>query len=169
MLALLAAIRAILFRLLRLAPRLGCGTRRPKTWAIDPLLARELQQFHVEGPEPNAVVEVAQMREFVAQRGDETRVSKRFFGHGVAEPDLDQTDSLPLQGERFDGFAQALKSGAGATVDQVNAKRRKIYNDRAASEGVSPDQIGRIYAKQIANKAPPGTKILQEDGAWIVK
>jgi len=82
---------------------------------------------------------------------------------------LDQLRASGAVGERFDGFAQALKSGAGATVDQVNAKRRKIYNDRAASEGVSPDQIGRVYAKQIANKAPPGTKILQENGAWISK
>ncbi len=82
---------------------------------------------------------------------------------------LDQLRASGAVGERFDGFAQALKSGAAGTVDKVNAKRRKIYADRAASEGVSPGQIGRVYAKQIFAKAPPGTKFLRENGAWITK
>lgn len=82
---------------------------------------------------------------------------------------LDELRASGAVGERFDGFAQALKSSAGDAVEQVNAKRRQIYADRAASEGVSPDQIGRVYAKQISAKAPQGTKILQEDGAWISK
>ncbi len=82
---------------------------------------------------------------------------------------LDQLRASGAVGERFDGFAQALQSGAAGTVDQVNAKRRQIYAERAASEGVSPDQIGRVYAKQIFAKAPRGTKFLQQNGAWIAK
>ncbi len=82
---------------------------------------------------------------------------------------LDQLRASGAVGERFDGYAQALKSGAAGTVDQVNAKRRQIYAERAASEGVSADQIGRVYAKQIFSKAPPGTKFLQGNGAWITK
>ena len=89
MLALLAAIRGVLFRLSRFAQRLSCGTRRPKTWAIDPLLARELQQFHVEGPEPNAVVEVAQVREFVAQSAHQAGIKQWLPSDGVAKSDLD--------------------------------------------------------------------------------
>ncbi len=82
---------------------------------------------------------------------------------------LDQLRASGTVGERFDGYAQALQSGAAGTVDQVNAKRRQIYAERAASEGVSPGQIGRVYAKQIFAKAPPGTRFLQENGAWITK
>ena len=82
---------------------------------------------------------------------------------------LDQLRASGAVGERFDGYAQALQSSAGGTVDQVNAKRRQIYADRAASEGVSTDQIGRVYAKQIFAKALPGTKFLQQNGAWITK
>ena len=82
---------------------------------------------------------------------------------------LDQLRASGAVGERFDGYAQALQSGAAGTVDQVNGKRRQIYAQRAASEGASPDQIGRVYAKQIFAKAPPGTKFLQENGAWITK
>jgi hypothetical protein len=82
---------------------------------------------------------------------------------------LDQLRASGAVGERFDGYAQALQSGAAGMVKQVNAKRGQIYAERAASEGVSPDQIGRVYAKQIFSKAPPGTKFLQENGAWITK
>ncbi len=82
---------------------------------------------------------------------------------------LDQLRASGAVGERFDGYAQALQSSAAGTVDQVNAKRRKIYADRAASEGTSTDQIGRVFARQIFAKAPPGTKFLQDNGAWITK
>ena len=72
-------------------------------------------------------------------------------------------------GERFDGFAQALQSGATGVVKQVNAKRRQIYQKTANKEGASVDQIGRVYARQIFAKAPPGTKLLQENGSWVTK
>lgn len=82
---------------------------------------------------------------------------------------LDQLRASGAVGERFDGYAQALKSSAAGTVKKVNAKRRQIYAERAAAEGVSADQIGRVYAKQIFAKAPRGTKFLQQNGAWITK
>jgi hypothetical protein len=82
---------------------------------------------------------------------------------------LDQLRASGAVGERFDGYAQALQSSAAGIVDQVNAKRGQIYAERAASEGASVLQIGQVYAKQIFAKAPPGTKLLQEDGAWITK
>ncbi len=63
------------------------------------MLASELQQFHVEGSEPNAVVEVAQVREFVAQSAHQTGIAQRLSGYSVAKPDLDHaifvTDAVP--------------------------------------------------------------------------
>ncbi len=82
---------------------------------------------------------------------------------------LDQLRASGAVGERFDGYAQALKSGAAGIVDQVNGKRGQIYAERAAAEGASVLQIGQVYAKQIFSKAPPGTKFLQQNGAWITK
>ncbi len=90
-------------------------------------------------------------------------------GPPVLAQSLDQLRASGAVGERFDGYAQALQSSSAGTVDQVNAKRSQIYADRAASEGVSPDQIGRVYAKQILAKAPSGTKFLQENGTWTTK
>ncbi len=82
---------------------------------------------------------------------------------------LDQLRASGAVGERYDGYAQALQSGAAGVVQQVNAKRRQIYRQTADKEGASVDQIGRVYARQIFAKAPPGTKFLQENGSWIAK
>ncbi len=87
----------------------------------------------------------------------------------VLAQSLDQLRASGAVGERYDGYAQALQSGAAGVVQQVNAKRRQIYQQTADKEGASVDQIGRVYARQIFAQAPPGTKFLQENGSWIAK
>ncbi len=87
----------------------------------------------------------------------------------VLAQSLDQLRASGAVGERYDGYAQALQSSAASVVQQVNAKRKQIYAQRAAQEGASVDQIGRVYGRQIFAKAPPGTKFLQENGSWITK
>ncbi len=87
----------------------------------------------------------------------------------VLAQSLDELRTSGALGERYDGYAQALQSSAAGVVEQVNAKRRQIYAQRASQEGTSADQIGRVYARQIFAKAPRGTKFLQEDGSWITK
>lgn len=72
-------------------------------------------------------------------------------------------------GERFDGYAVARQSSAAPAVKQVNAKRKKIYGTRAAAQGVPAGQVGRVYAKQIFDKAAPGAWFLKENGAWMQK
>ncbi len=87
----------------------------------------------------------------------------------VLAQSLDQLRASGAVGERYDGYAQALQPSAAGVVQQVNAKRRQIYQQTADKEGASIDQIGRVYARQIFAKAPPGTKFLQENGSWIAK
>lgn len=72
-------------------------------------------------------------------------------------------------GEAYDGFARAKEASAKSFVQGVNGQRRKIYTKRAKSQGVSVDQIGRVYASQIAKKAPSGTWLLSESGKWSKK
>ncbi len=87
----------------------------------------------------------------------------------VLAQSLNQLRASGAVGERYDGYAEALQSSAAGVVQQVNAKRRQIYQQTADKEGASVDQIGRVYARQIFAKAPPGTKFLQENGSWIAK
>ena len=60
---------------------------------------------------------------------------------------LDQLRKSGAVGERFDGLAVAREgSSARAIVNQVNAKRQQIYKKRANQQGISVDQVGRVYA-----------------------
>ena len=86
---------------------------------------------------------------------------------------LDAPRAAGTVGERYDGYAvvrdPAQAASLAPVVDQVNAERRKLYAQRAASDGVPVDQIGRIYAGEIVKSAPPGTWFLQESGQWVKK
>lgn len=75
-------------------------------------------------------------------------------------------------GERFDGFAVARGAAAPATtalVAQVNAERRALYAQRAATDKVSVEAVGKIYAVEILKAAPPNTWFLAESGQWTQK
>ncbi len=85
---------------------------------------------------------------------------------------LDQLRASGAVGERFDGYAAAMGGASGqarALVSQVNAKRRQLYQKRAAEQRVSPGQVGRVFAQQIMQKAPRGTPYLSESGRWTRK
>ena len=94
------------------------------------------------------------------------------LGPAWAADALDQLRAAGALGERYDGLLvlrDANAAGAAATVEQVNAKRRKIYAQRASETGATVEQTGAIYAQQIMAKAPKGTYFLQKDGKWIRK
>ena len=86
---------------------------------------------------------------------------------------LDELRAQGVVGERFDGFAVVRDAGAAASikamVNDINAKRRAIYDERAKAQGVASEQVGRVYAEQILQKAPAGTWILSADGRWVQK
>jgi len=69
-------------------------------------------------------------------------------------------------GEGYDGYARARDGSVQGTVSAVNAKRRAIYSKRAGEQGISPAQVGRVYASQIIAKSPKGTWILTQAGNW---
>ena len=91
----------------------------------------------------------------------------------AAAQSLNKLRNSGVVGEKFNGLAVVRDAGASsqvrATVADVNAKRRRIYAKRAAEQGVTADQVGRVYAKEIFRKAPPGTWFLGEDGRWTKK
>jgi hypothetical protein len=91
----------------------------------------------------------------------------------VQAQSLDAVRASGAVGEQFDGYAVVRDAGAGADVkalvDTVNAKRRDIYNKRAAEQGVAVGQVGRVYAQQIMQKAAAGTWFRDESGNWKQK
>lgn len=89
----------------------------------------------------------------------------------AAAQSLDELRASGAIGERYDGLVVARSNDAAtrSVVDAVNAQRRQIYAKRAAEQGVSADQVGRVYAQEIFRKAPAGTYFLQENGQWVRK
>ena len=85
--------------------------------------------------------------------------------------DLDALRKSGAVGERFDGLAvvRGNDAAAKALVKEVNAKRSAIYADRAKAEGAPAAEVGKVYAQEIAGKAPTGTWLLGEDGKWRQK
>ncbi len=85
---------------------------------------------------------------------------------------LDELRASGAIGERYDGYLvvrDAKAAGATSVVNEVNAKRKSLYEQRAASEGVSPEDVGRVYAAQIMKQAPGGTWFLDANGNWQLK
>ena len=80
--------------------------------------------------------------------------------------ELDRLRTIGVVGERYDGLLVARDPAHGEFVATVNAQRLEIYQQRASSQGVAVDQIGRIYAQQIIESAPSGTWFQDEDGSW---
>lgn len=85
---------------------------------------------------------------------------------------LDQLRASGALGERYDGLVEVREpgaSGAKSVAKEVNAKRKSIYEQRAASQGVSAAEVGKVYAGKIFQDAPKGTWFLQENGTWRQK
>ena len=94
---------------------------------------------------------------------------------GLAAPaaaqSLDDFRKQGIIGERYDGLAVVRQPNAAAQalVDRVNARRSRIYAERAAQQKVPAAQVGKVYAREIFNRAPAGTWFLGEDGRWVKK
>jgi uncharacterized protein YdbL (DUF1318 family) len=72
-------------------------------------------------------------------------------------------------GESASGYAVARDPSATAEVASINKKRKAVYAEKAAAQGVSIDQVGKVYAKEIFNKVPAGTWLQNEQGEWFRK
>lgn len=71
-------------------------------------------------------------------------------------------------GEAYNGYVIARQPEAQAEADTINAKRRGIYQEKAAAQGVEVDEVARVYAAEIIKTVPAGTWI-QIDGQWKKK
>lgn len=91
------------------------------------------------------------------------------FAASASAQSLDDLRASGAIGERFDGFAVARDPSAAGAVAKINAKRKEIYAQNAASQGVPADQVGRVYAKKILEDVPAGTWFLAPDNTWTQK
>ena len=72
-------------------------------------------------------------------------------------------------GESASGYVVARDPSATAEVASINKKRKAVYSKKATAQGVSIDQVGKVYAKEIIKKVPAGTWIQNQQGQWVKK
>lgn len=91
----------------------------------------------------------------------------------AAAKNLDQYRAEGVIAERFDGYVELRAGDAPAEarriVEDVNAKRREVYQQRAEQQNVPTEAVGKVYAKQILEKAPAGTYFKQPNGSYVRK
>ena len=87
-----------------------------------------------------------------------------------AQP-IDEWRAKGVIGERYDGYVVVRKNdeGAASVAIEVNAQRRRIYQQRAAQQKVTPAEVGQVYAAEILRNAPKGTWFQAADGSWRQK
>jgi uncharacterized protein YdbL (DUF1318 family) len=84
---------------------------------------------------------------------------------------LSQIESFQRQGILGEGSTGLLvmrgsSSEAAALAGDENADRQFMFAELARSQGTSPDQVGRVFAKRLQSEAPAGTPVESESGAW---
>ena len=91
------------------------------------------------------------------------------FGTSAWAENLDRLRASGAIGESVNGLVVARNPGAKAEANAINAQRRAIYQQKAAAQGVSVDQVGKVYAAEILKKVPAGTWIQKGNGQWVQK
>ncbi len=88
-----------------------------------------------------------------------------------ADARLDAYRANGVIAERFDGYVEIRDSNAPsearALVENVNAKRRALYTQRASESNVPVAEVGKVFANKIVETAPPGTYFRQPGGGYV--
>jgi len=86
----------------------------------------------------------------------------------AAAQSLKQRLAAGSVGEGSDGYLVARDPSAQSYVAGINAERRKIYEKRAKELGQSVAVVGKVYAKELYDRAASGTWFLTDTG-WVQK
>ncbi len=95
------------------------------------------------------------------------------FGFSSVSPALGQSLKTELSngnvGERYDGYLQARNNSAQSLVNSINAQRKTLYEKRAKELGQPVSVVGKVYAKELYDRAASGTWFLLEGDVWSQK
>jgi uncharacterized protein YdbL (DUF1318 family) len=87
---------------------------------------------------------------------------------------LDDARAAGLVGERPDGYVDSVTPNPTPAVKQlvsdINAQRRKVYEQLAGEKGVPVEEVGALAAeKTISQKLQPGWYYMNSSGQWVQK
>lgn len=86
---------------------------------------------------------------------------------------LDDAKSQGLVGERSTGYLGIVTGSPSADVKQlvneINAKRRSLYQQKAQKAGVSTEIMELRTGERLLQMAPAGEYIQDANGRWVRK
>ena len=87
---------------------------------------------------------------------------------------VDAAKAEGVIGETVGGYL-AVVSGANPTgaqraaMDEINIGRKAVYTDLARQQNVAVEVVAKLTGEKQVAKAPPGQKVLLENGTWSSK
>lgn len=91
----------------------------------------------------------------------------------AADPVIERAIADGIVGERPDGFLGLVKGSAAPEVqrkvNEVNVKRRSLYERLSRETGTTVQQVGIITGEKQIAKAAAGTYYMNGSGQWVQK
>ncbi len=90
----------------------------------------------------------------------------------AADPQIEAAIEAGKVGERIDGYLGVVGSADPAIVrkvNEVNNKRRAVYERLAKEKGVTVVQVARITGEKQLARASAGSFIMDDSGKWARK
>ncbi|MBY9065407.1 YdbL family protein [Hyphomonas sp. WL0036] len=95
------------------------------------------------------------------------------YAQGGGDPQIEAARSSGVIGERIDGYLGVVSSAdADVTrkVQDINNRRRALYEKTASETGTTVQQVARIAGeKQLAQRVKAGEYYMDESGTWKQK
>ena len=87
---------------------------------------------------------------------------------------IEAAKSAGVVGERIDGYLGIVDDGAvdaslRRQISEINAKRRAVYDEVAAGNGATTEQVARLTGEKQIARASAGQFVMDETGAWVRK
>jgi hypothetical protein len=88
----------------------------------------------------------------------------------AGDPEVDAAIASGAVGERADGYLGVVTSVSPAVerkVQDINNRRRALYEKLAAETGTTVAQVATITGEKQIAKASDGDMIMTPEGAWV--
>lgn len=92
------------------------------------------------------------------------------YAQGRGDPQIESARAEGVIGERIDGYIGVVGSADAEIirkVQDINNRRRALYEQKAQETGTTVQQVARIAGeRQLAERVGPGEFYMDESGSW---
>lgn len=92
------------------------------------------------------------------------------YAQGPGDPQIETARAEGVIGERIDGYLGVVGAADAEIirkVQDINNRRRALYEQTAQETGTTVQQVARIAGeKQLAERVRPGEFYMDESGSW---